>query len=127
MSMVTRRSFLAAVGVTALGAAAWATPRVGQAVPAFTVNDLTGVARTQRDLTGAWTVCFVMSDKDAGDAVSAWNRRMRVAAPGALGALALALGPRALLLGPRALLLRPLRARRQELSLRVDHRSQWLT
>ena len=67
----------------AMVATAWATPQVGQAVPPFTVNDLTGVARTQRDLTGQYTVAFVMSDKDAGDAVSAWNRRMRVATPGA--------------------------------------------
>jgi len=66
-----------------LAATAWATPQVGQAVPGFTVNDLTGTARTQRDLTGQYTVAFVMSDKDAGDAVSAWNRRLRVAIPSA--------------------------------------------
>jgi hypothetical protein len=81
--MVRRRTILAVMTALVLTATAWATPGVGQAVPSFTVNDLTGTARTQRNLTGQYTVAFVMSDKDAGDAVSAWNRRMRAAAPNA--------------------------------------------
>lgn len=58
-----------------------ADPRPGQAVPSFTVDDIAGATHTQRDLTGRWSVLFVMTDKDTHPHVSPWYRRVRDAAP----------------------------------------------
>ena len=51
---------------------AQATPRPGQSVPPFTVDDLEGRAHTERDFTGVWSVAIVITDKDCGPAVHAW-------------------------------------------------------
>lgn len=62
-------------------ATAWAVPEVGRAVPAFSVEDLSGRVRTPRDLAGRYTVVLAMSDKDAASAVRAWWFRAAAVAP----------------------------------------------
>ena len=62
--------------VLAVPGSAAADPPVGAPMPAFSVEDLNGTVRTQRDLVGHWTVAFVMTDKDVGDDLTAWWRRL---------------------------------------------------
>ncbi len=74
------RHLLFAVAL-ALPLVAQADPRPGQAVPSFTVDDIAGTTHTQRDLTGRWSVLFVMTDKDTSPHVGPWFHRVRSAAP----------------------------------------------
>jgi hypothetical protein len=60
-----------------------AEPQRGQTMPTFSVNDIAGSAHTQRDLTGRWSVLFVMTDKDTSPHVGPWFRRVRPVAPDA--------------------------------------------
>lgn len=60
-----------------------AEPRRGASMPSFTVDDIAGATHTQRDLTGGWTVLFVMTDKDTSPHVGPWFHRVRRVAPGA--------------------------------------------
>lgn len=48
-----------------------AMPRVGDTLSGVSVNDLAGTRHTEQDIDG-WTVAIAMTDKDAGDATSAW-------------------------------------------------------
>jgi hypothetical protein len=49
-----------------------AEPRAGQTMPPFAVADLEGRQRTQRDLTGSYTVVCAMADSDADEEIAAW-------------------------------------------------------
>ncbi len=60
---------------------AHASPRPGQMVPSFSVNDLEGRAHTERELTGAWSVVIAITDKDSGPAVRAWFDRVLLRLP----------------------------------------------
>lgn len=53
-----------------------AVPTEGAAVPSFHVDDLAGTRHTERDLTGQWTIALVMTDKDVGDDLTQWFRRL---------------------------------------------------
>lgn len=58
-----------------------ATPRPGQSVPTFRVDDLEGRGHSERDLQGAWSAVIVITDKDSGPAVHAWFERCLLALP----------------------------------------------
>ena len=66
-----------------LSLVASAEPRRGASIPSFTVDDIAGAPHTQRDLTGGWSVLFVMTDKDTHPHVGPWYHRVHRAAPGA--------------------------------------------
>lgn len=67
----------------ALSSTALAEPQPGRAMPAVSVNDLSGTHHTERDLTGQWTIAFAMTDKDCGDAVGRWFQLVRPQVPAA--------------------------------------------
>lgn len=60
---------------------AQASPAVGAPMPSFTVSDLNGTRHTERDLVGRWTVVLAMTDKDVGDDLTAWWRRLETVVP----------------------------------------------
>lgn len=76
-----RVASLAFALTAAIPGAAFAEPSVGARMPSFRVNDLTGSARTERDLVGGWSVVFAMTDKDVGADLTAWWRRVETAVP----------------------------------------------
>lgn len=65
----------------ALPATSPALPTPGSRMPRFTVDDIEGVAHTDRDLRGRWSVALVMTDKDVRDDLAAWWRRLEGAVP----------------------------------------------
>lgn len=71
---LTRRTALLTGVALALGSrTARATPRVGQRLPAFEVDDLTGRAHHSRELAGRYTFVLVGSDTDADSAMRRWG------------------------------------------------------
>jgi len=58
-----------------------AEPRAGQTMPPFAVGDLEGRQRTQRDLTGSYTVVCAMADSDADEEIAAWWHPIAASVP----------------------------------------------
>ena len=71
---------IAALGIL-FAPAAFADPSVGAPMPTFAVNDLNGTRHTERDLQGRWTIALTMTDKDVGDDLTAWWRRLETSVP----------------------------------------------
>lgn len=61
------------VAVIALTLVAGATPTPGEALPAFTVSDITGQRHSSGELVGRPALVLVMTDSDADAAMRAWG------------------------------------------------------
>lgn len=78
---VTRRAALPLAFVLALSTPGSADPVVGAHLPRFSVSDLNGTTHSERDLVGGWSVVLAMTDKDVGDDLTLWWRRLDGAIP----------------------------------------------
>lgn len=75
------RPLLALALTLSIASASFAIPTVGERMPSFSVDDLNGTRRTDRDLRGQWSVVMVLTDKDVADDVQAWFQRLYPALP----------------------------------------------
>lgn len=67
-----RLAALTLAGALLLTPAAWAVPRPGEELPAFSAKDLNGTEHKSQELRGQRTLVVAMTDRNGGDAMQRW-------------------------------------------------------